>query len=103
MALAATDPGDHWRRATAALAQVHQRLLAHAESLREALEPPHYVWTVENNDINGYLMPVAGTALSETERAELRARVDDDLATLRRLTGTIEQLRALMTEQTRGV
>jgi hypothetical protein len=100
MSSAPHDEGDAWRRVVvvAELARLHQLLLAQVEQARKALEPPHYVWTVENSEVNGYLAQVGGTELPESERTALLARLHDDVTALQRLADRIEQLRAMTTE-----
>jgi hypothetical protein len=98
MAAAANDQGDDWRRVAAALLHPHQQLLMQAESVRKALDPPHFIGTVENSDVNSYLASVGGTALAEAERRELLARLEDDIMALQRLTARIEPLRAMLTD-----
>ena len=102
MAYAPNDPWGEWHLVVAELVHLQRQLLTQAELIRKALDPPQYVWTVENSEVNGYLAPVSGTALSDSERTELLARLDEDLAALQRLTETIAQFRALATEPESG-
>jgi len=87
---------DDWRLVALELTRLHQRLLARAEALRAALERPEYVWTVEYSDVNGYLAPVRDTGVPESERAALAARLEADIAVLRHLAVTLEQLQTMV-------
>lgn len=87
--------GDDWALVAAELSRLHQQLLAKAEMLRAALKSPEYVWIV-GDDVNGYLVPVEAPELLEAERAALLDNLQADIAALQHLTGTLEQLRALV-------
>ena len=85
---------DDWRLVALELTRLHHGC-SPGRGSASGTETAGYIWTVENSEVNGY---VAGsnTGVPESERAALAARLEADIAVLRHLAVTLEQLQTMV-------